>query len=56
MPIRSMRNRVPSEDHERLPGGDLDRLLQRRGHRRQQVEGLADVAVDRGGVDLESAG
>jgi hypothetical protein len=32
-------------DHERLPGRDLDRLLQGGRHRREQGERLADVAV-----------
>jgi len=44
------------EDHERLAGRDRDRLLQGRGHRRQQLERLAHVPVHRRGPDPEPAG
>jgi hypothetical protein len=44
------------EDHERLALRDRDRLGQRGGHGGEQVERLAQVAVDRARTDLESAG
>jgi hypothetical protein len=46
---------TPAWDHERLPTGDLDHLLRRRGHRREKGERLTGVAVHRRGVDLEPA-
>ena len=56
MPTRSIRSRVPSRITNALPRGDLDRLLQGRGHRGEQLECLAHVAVDRRGPDPEAAG
>ncbi len=44
------------EDHERLALRDFDRLTQGGRHGREQVEGLADMAIDRRGADVEAAG
>ncbi|GAB2824850.1 hypothetical protein GCM10027073_63330 [Streptomyces chlorus] len=41
------------QDHERLGGGDLHRLGERRGEGGQDVDGLGDVPVRGGGAYAE---
>ena len=56
MPTRSIRSSVPSRITNALPRGDLDRVVQGRGERGEDLEGFADVAEHRGRADAEPGG